>query len=311
MMMSMKKKSPATGSTLLLATLAVLLIGAADALAQFGSPQSRQPRAEELARPTVFLDRDRIGPGETGHVVILFDIRDSWRLYWKNPGAGALPPDFALELPDEFEAGDFLWPRPLLIEGQTGEMYCYEEQVAFFLPFTAPAVLTDDTAKITVDMTWAVCDENMCLFGRSNPELTIRTTGQTADDRPSGLDEEKKKLIEKHALRQPTLVERGSLETGARIEINDSQLILTGPSHGRTEGRFFPYDSTGVTYELSELSFDPEEETFRAVVSLKINAGDISRDLPTLGGIVVLGEKPDEPSYEFHVPFPASLLPSQ
>ncbi|TVQ52584.1 MAG: hypothetical protein EA377_09915 [Phycisphaerales bacterium] len=290
--------------------LLMAVILSAEAAAQFGSPQSRQPRAEELARPTVFLDRHTIGPGETGHVVILFDIRDSWRLYWKNPGAGALPPDFSLEVPDGFETDEFVWPRPVLIEGRTGDMYCYEDQVAFFLPFTAPPALTDDTVTINVDMTWAVCDENMCLFGRSSPELTIRTTSEVVDDRRSDLEDDKKKLIEKHAARQPTMVHRGSLETGARIEINDQQLILTGPSHGRTEGRFFPYDSTGVSYELRDLSFDREEESFRAVIDLKIDAVDASRGLPTLGGIVVLGDDPSDASYEFHVPFPATLLPS-
>ncbi len=294
--------------------LFVAVILSAEAAAQFGSPQSRQPRAEELARPTVFLDRESIGPGETGHVVILFEIRDSWRLYWKNPGAGALPPDFSLEVPDGFETDAFIWPRPLLIEGRTGDMYCYEDQVAFLLPFTAPPALTDDSATILVDMSWAVCDENMCLFGRSSPELTIRTTsritGEDGNDGRSVLDDEKKKLIEKHAARRPTMVHRGALDTGARIEIDDRQLILTGPSHGRTEGKFFPYDSTGVSYELRELSFDREEERFRAVIDLKINATDVSRGLPTLGGIVVLGDDPAEPSYEYHVPFPATLLPS-
>ncbi len=73
---------------------AVLVLSAsAVAHDQFGPTNLPGPNsADHLVAVNMVTDVQRVGPGQTFHLALIFDIEPQWRIYWKNPGEGAPPP---------------------------------------------------------------------------------------------------------------------------------------------------------------------------------------------------------------------------
>ena len=61
----------------------------------------------QSAHATVELvsDASEIAPGQTFHLGVTFDKEPHWHIYWKNPGASGLAPEFDWDLPAGFEVG--------------------------------------------------------------------------------------------------------------------------------------------------------------------------------------------------------------
>jgi DsbC/DsbD-like thiol-disulfide interchange protein len=272
-----------------------------EAIAQFspGPPGQRQAQltADQLVDVRVMLDRAEVGPGETFHVIAVFDIDRPWHLYWKNPGeAGALPPSVNVTVPDGFEVGEMRWPRPKRLNSPAGEMFCYENQLALFVPVTAPAELEDGEVTIETSFRYAVCDADRCLFGTGSQKPRLRTTS-TVGSEATSLSERNARVLERHLPRLPrTLTESDQTE----IALDETTLSITVPAHGYGRATFFPYDVAGVEFGKPEMTF--EDDRLTVTVPLSINPNNFRSGTPTAGGLIALGQEPDGPSYEGAVP---------
>jgi DsbC/DsbD-like thiol-disulfide interchange protein len=256
--------------------------------------QHRQVTADELVDVRVITDRTRVGPGETFHVLAVFDIKRPWHLYWKNPGeAGALPPSVDVVAPEGFSIGEILWPRPKRLNNPAGEMFCYENQLALFIPVTAPAELDDGEVALETSIRYAVCDANRCLFGQTVRRPRIRTTSDSTGEAADRLSRRDADLIERHLPRLPRVI---SDAEGGSIALHDEQLTITIPAHGHDRAAFFPLNAPGVTFGEANLSFN--DDSLTVTVALRINPRNLRGGPPKVGGLVTLGPEPDGPSYE-------------
>jgi DsbC/DsbD-like thiol-disulfide interchange protein len=274
----------------------------ADASAQFtpGSPGQRaQLTAEQLVDVRVIADRTHVGPGETFHVVALFDISRRWHLYWKNPGeAGAFPPSVSLTVPDGFSVGEVRWPRPKRLNSPAGEMFCYENQLALFIPVTAPVELAEGEVAVDAAIRYAVCDANRCLLGQTTKRQTIQaTTSHQTGGPANGLSAGDAALLERHLKRLPRQI--GDTDN-ASIFVQNETLIITVPAHGMEQATFFPLDSPGVEYGQPETAF--ADDQLVVSIALTINPNNFRGGHPSVGGLVALGREPDGPSYEGQLP---------
>lgn len=260
----------------------------------FRSGQQQQRTAEQLTRMQVVTDVTHpVMRSETFQLAVVFTIESPWHLYWKNPGEGAMPPRLRIEAPDGFEIGDVRWPRPKSISSPVGDMYCYEGEFALFVPITAPDDLADGEVTFKVNADWAVCDNEMCLFGSASRMVNVPVTAsdvRTLDARP------KHAMIVKH---QPRLAQ--NLGDSVQLQpVRTQQIRVRVPAHDLEKIEFFPYQSPGVTYGKPRFTRDGDH--YIVQVGLQVNANNFLNGSPNVGGLVALGEKPDDPSYEFSMP---------
>jgi thiol:disulfide interchange protein DsbD len=256
------------------------------------------PDAAEAHPVSVRLicDADSIGPHQTFHLAVRFDIRKKWHLYWKNPGEGALPPDIELTVPDGYTVGEILWPRPTAVTTSIGPEYCYFDTAVLFIPITAPASLPAGTATLRADVRWAAC-RKVCVLGRAQPEVTVNTSS-----RPVKSCEGPDLTLAAFRKRLPNpMVDLA----GAAISFEANTLTLSGPAGGMTSAAFFPVDRPGITYETAAVKV--ENDRFRVVTRVGLTPHNAGGEPMVLAGLVTLGEKADDPSYDFELPLDIDL----
>jgi DsbC/DsbD-like thiol-disulfide interchange protein len=272
----------------LCATLMLNLMPAAQATGGAGLHQQPSQRsASDVTRVRLMADVDRIAPGATFQLLIVFDIQPRWHLYWKNPGAGAAAPHVRITAPEGFEVGRTRWPRPIVLGSPTGDMYSYEGQIAIFVPLTAPSAIDDASATFKADISWAVCEKDICLLGNVKQEIELRVSGSVnASADP---------LIERHSARLP-INARASADASASFD--GETLTITGPAHGFTSAVFLPGSAPGIRYGEPRLMIDND----RFTLTVEVTVGPTRSTRPRIvGGLVMLGTKHDDPSYEAEV----------
>jgi len=258
----------------------------------------RRKTAEQLVRVRVLADVERVGPGEVFHLACVFDVEPKWHIYWRDPGTGAMPPEVTVTAPEGFRVGAIRWPRPRVMASPIGDEYGYENQVVLFVPVTAPRDLKEGRASLEALITWAVC-KDVCLLGRAEHAIELATSG-----RPTGRSGTPDPLIERHKRRLPKPLAKAD---GATVEFEGGTLTLTGPAGGCKTGRFFPVEGPGVTYEPPRVAIHGDR--FHVDVKVNVNPNNALGQPMTIGGLVALGSKLDDPCYHFELPVPASNSP--
>jgi len=120
---------------------------------------------------------DAVSAGAPFTVLIHFQIRPGWHIYWKNPGDSGLPPRVTWMLPRGFQAGPIEWPVPerLLAEGLMS--YGYTREATLPVRITPPATLGPDSVRIAGALEWLECKE-ACLAGSSALRLSLPVSPQ-------------------------------------------------------------------------------------------------------------------------------------
>lgn len=244
----------------------------------------------------LICDADSIGPHQTFHVAVRFDIRRKWHIYWKNPGEGALPPDIELTAPEGYTVGRILWPRPTAVTTSIGPEFCYFDTAVLFVPITAPAILPDGTVTLGVDVRWAACRE-ACVLGRLQAEVTVNTSS-----RPVASCDGPDLILAAFRKRLPDPL---ADLAGAAISFEANTLTLSGPAGGMTTAAFFPVDKPGITYETATVTVG--DDRFRVVTRVGLSPHNAGDEPMVLAGLVTLGEKADDPSYDFEIPLDIDL----
>ena len=274
---------------------AVLLLSApAVAHDQFGPPNPPGPNsADHLVAVNMVTDVQRVGPGQTFHLALIFDIEPQWRIYWKNPGEGAPPPQIKVQAPSGFEIGQTMWTRPRAFKTPVGPVYAYEGQAVLFVPVKAPMPLADGRVTLHAEIKWAVC-KDVCVLGEARRSVTVETT-----HRPVESPQVANPILLKHRMRLP-----GSLDTvsGASVTFDGTLLSIIGPAQGEKKAAYFPAHSRGVTYHEAEVTVT--NDRFRVLVRVDLRPNNALGEPMVLGGLVALGEKLDDPCYDFQLQLP-------
>lgn len=275
-----------------LAVSAALLPGGA-AHAQLGASAPGDSRGDGLVTVSLLCGSNPIGPGQTFHLGVRFDIMPKWHMYWKNPGAGALPPRIVVTAPAGYTVGDVLWPRPVAITTPLGPEYGYYDAVVLFVPITAPATLTDGTVSLHAFIQWTVCRE-VCRMGSARREVVTATSSRAGATAPTVGPGGPLAALWK---RLPAAL---SGLTAAGSSFDGTTLSLTGPAGGMTSAAFFPVDAPGITYGTADITI--RQSRFRVTVPVELKPANAAGEPMALAGLVTLGEKPDDPCYDFMIP---------
>jgi thiol:disulfide interchange protein DsbD len=245
----------------------------------------------ELVQVRALADVERVGPGQTFHLAVVFDLQPQWHIYWKNPGEGALPPRVVVEAPDGFTVAAPLWPRPTAVSTPVGSEYCYYEQMVLFVPITAPAELAAGRVTLKTTIDWAVC-KHVCKLGSARREVVVETAS-----RPWTSCDEPDPVLARHRRRLPRKLDELA---GAAVSFDGTTLTIIGPAGDRQRAAFFPNESPGVTYDEPEI--EVAGGRFSVSVAVELRPHNALDQPMVLGGLVALGDRSDDPSYDFQLP---------
>ena len=67
-----------------------------------------------------------------------------------------------------------------------------------------------------------------------------------------------------------------------------------------TSATFFPVDAPGITFGASNVTV--VQDRFRVTVPIEVKPHNARGEPMALAGLVTLGEKPDDPCYDFVIP---------
>lgn len=290
-----------------LAACLLVLLSTEAAFPQFIRPQQQheqQRRAEDYSDVRLAADAAVIRHGETFHLVVLFEMKPNWHIYWKNPGDGVVPPEVLLDVPDGFEVGESMWPRPKRIDGTFGNVYSYADEAAIFFPVTVPEDFDADEATFEASVAFAVCDPRKCLFGDMSRRLTLPVS---RDGTIAGTEPEHADAIARQRERLPRPINEVE-NARAEIRPNSSELHITGPIPHGGHIAFYSHDSQGVSY--GEAAIEVEGDRFTARIELDVNPRNFTGGPPRIGGLIVFGEDHRGPSYEINLPLPSASIPA-
>ncbi len=225
--------------------------------------------AQEIPTPVrakLVSNIDRVKPGESFNLGVLFEIDPGWHIYWKYPGETGLPTKLTLNMPDSYQTSGVMWPIPGAYKKTDGGVdFGYENSVLLWTNIQVPSdAQIDKSVDIETQVSWISCKE-ICIPGKAklnfSPKLGERTSSSSealfadwSDSLPISLTDRKNPFqIEVHKI--------DSAHGQVKVEIK----LKSNPQSEKIEYYPNPGDSLLVQnissiksedFNLTEISFD-------------------------------------------------------
>jgi len=235
----------------------------------------------ELVKAELLVDTSAVVAGKSLKAGVLLKMVPGWHTYWKFPGDAGIPTEIKWKLAPGWKAGQIQWPTPLkLDEPGDIQIYGYHDEVLLMQEITAPASLSDRTAKIAAQVDWLVC-EKICIPGGTAVELELPVAGEAEP-----ANEELFARFQR-ALPQAWPAGGGASASWSR-GANDLTLRVKSPAlAGYSAIEFHPLPGDKVVVGHPATKREPDGVSFR----IPIETTDQS--LGSIPGIVVFGSTPE------------------
>lgn len=253
---------------------------------------------EQLVQTRVVSPAQRLQPGRTFEIAVVFKIARGWHIYWEHPGDAGAATAVTVRAPAGFTVGATRFPRPQTFQEPDGTTYGYEREVALFVPVTTPASL-DPATPVTfrIEVFFLVCRER-CLMGTYHASLTLPA--------PVPVSTTDRRMLDRFAARVPRSLPalRG---TAARlVDVGDDgvRLVLTIPAAGAEAVEILPIPGPGV--EPGAAKVERRGDWFRVEVPVEIRPHNAEGNEMRVRGVLGFGRDPEGVSYAFSVPVPTA-----
>lgn len=250
--------------------------------------------ATQLVSVEIRADTRQITPGQEFHLAFVFDIEPQWHIYWINPGSSGIPTQIDIKVPEGFEVGQTLFPRPVPFgssKSPEGLTYGYEERAVLFVPIKAPLRLPSEDLSFKADIAFLVC-KGKCFMGNVKRSIIIRAT-----EDPLGLSRGIDPILAAAKKRIPMPLE--TLE-GASLQFRGSTLTVIVPADEATNAMLFPIEMPGVTY--ADPQFEHRDGLLIMSVSVEVKPQNAQGKPLMLAGVIGLGDDRSDPCYAFELP---------
>ncbi|HUX74317.1 MAG TPA: thioredoxin family protein [Steroidobacteraceae bacterium] len=190
-----------------------------------------------------------IAPGQSFWVALLFDIRDGWHTYWRNPGDSGQATRLSWTLPRGFTAGPIVWTAPHRFELAPLINFGYAKRALHLVQIAAPKDLAGHSpVTLRAHAHWLVCS-NMCIPESADLQLTLPVTATRG-----ALDPSAAALFAaaRSELPQPA-------PATATAQVRNGRLLITlGADWGATltairSLTFVPYDDGVIEYAAPQV----------------------------------------------------------
>jgi len=269
----------------------------------FDAPEDAMDIAQ-VARVALVADVARVRPGETFHLAITASMAKHWHTYWMNPGDTGVPVRLNVQAPEGFTVGELRYPRPQVITGPEGTTYGYDEEAWIFVPVTAPSSLSagDAPFEFTVELMYLVCRE-MCLIGSETLSLSLPAG---AGDAATPADERTMAAMRPWLARVPAPLEKLDGATMS-VDLDAGHVRISVPvaaaaATADASPVILPAPGPGVRFGEPAIRRDGDRWDIR--IPLTLSPGNTLGQPYRIRGLLGLGEKPEDPAWQFHQTFP-------
>lgn len=164
---------------ILIFSSAALLLGAPLAMAQTESVvKDGKPRYVET---NLIPEFNSITAGQPLNFAITQKHTPGWHTYWKNPGDSGETTSIEWILPQDFKAGEMIYPAPEL--QPTGPLvnFGFGHDETLLTSIDVPAKIDGDSVTLTAKISWLVCHD-ICVPEMKEVSMTLPVTkaGETA-----------------------------------------------------------------------------------------------------------------------------------
>lgn len=167
-----------------------------------------------------------------------FELKDGWKIYWRNAGDAGLPPRIALDPSENIASVEILFPGPTrYVESWGLQAFGYSKEVVY--PLLIERKDKDALATLRFTLDYMVCDE-VCIPYTEKLSLLIPPDAALADDERSLLEHYIAHLAQPARVvpqnfSDPALVQKGkepfldiTLEQPGQVR--DADIFVEGPS---------------------------------------------------------------------------------
>ncbi len=265
------------------------------------SPFDSQPATEERQPATAkfWASPQQVVAGETTYIAVEFSIEEHWHIYWLYAGANGDPTEFNVMAPENIEVGPVIFPRPQRFKEPEGDVYGYENKAVFLVPLTVHKNHRARKISVSIDAYWLVC-RKICLLGEKSQKIMVEVLPPDATVQPP--DAQVKAALAAKPIDAITV-------KGFEIFFGGGLLKLSGPLKGLDKADFFPNPMAGIQYGTPKITTSGSR--FEIDVPVEIELHNTLGEKLDLRGLVVLGDKPTDPSYSFSVPAKAQTPPDK
>lgn len=246
-----------------------------------------QPVEKKHATAQIWVSPKSVPAGGTAYVAVEMSIDAEWHVYWLYSGASGEPTDITVTAPPGVTVGSVIFPRPDRFKESEGYVYGYANKALFLVPITIDTAQSPGKITIAVDAFWLVC-RKVCLLGDANKELTLDVIAAGAET------PEPDAKIQAAKAHQPVDL---TTSKGFDLAFGGKTLKLSGPLASFKKADFFPDPVPGIEYGTPKITLS--EGQFEIDVPVEIDIRNMLDEPLELRGLVVLGDKPTDPSYSF------------
>ena len=245
-----------------------------------------------------------------------------WHAYWINPGDAGKEPRAKWNFPnEEWQASEFSFPPPHVIPYDTLITYGYNEGI---LLLTRVSNLGDlaglETSEIAVDLSWVVCDDEICVPERTRLHIALPVVSgdpgdpnplfETArDSLPSKADWDSRFAISED------LVEFRLVPDTRNEEFNDPYLFIANKDLVEYGSQSASEFNEGLFFTMEASRWSERVEETRAVLTYTDDDGEnkavelsLSKDDGSFVSVTLTAKAPEDFASLFSLTSPQTLL---
>jgi thiol:disulfide interchange protein DsbD len=226
-----------------------------------GSPESLTSRLldEKKSAPVAVAlssEKDSFAPKETLWLAIQLQPESGWHLYWKRPGDNGFPLAVEWTLPQNFTAGDIVWPTPERLEFGEQISFGYSGDVTLLVPIAAPKQLkATEPYQFSAKIVGLACSEDTCQPFEEVVEFSLPNKSSLAETNESAtLFSSARQKLSSDVPSSVLLGAKHKLGGFVHLELRSGDTL---PAIQTAE--FFPLESSAIDYHVPAAIYKSEE----------------------------------------------------
>lgn len=217
-------------------------------------------------------------PDGRAAMLVQFEVRPGWHMYWMNPGDSGGPPTAKATLPEGWKLGAPIWPRPSVLRHDGETVFVHEGAWSWLVPLEGPASGALPNFAFELRVSWMVCRE-ACELGKASLQVAPPSAPL------------------------PPAPERGGAgafpvmpAAGDSVLVADGGLHLRVDARGRSSARFVQATNPGV--QLNGSNPAPARiDDGKALLDapLVVRPEDSLGQALAISGVLLLGDRLEDP----------------
>lgn len=211
-------------------------------------------------------------------LLVRFEVKPEWHMYWMNPGDSGAPPTAKADLPQGWRLGEPIWPRPRVQQTDGETLFVHEGKWGWLVPVEGPVARALPDFPIELKLRWMVCRLNCSVGGAQ-----IRVPVATGEPSPP-----------------PTEVGGAAfplnLSVDDRVLVEGATLRLDCAARGKMAGQFVQATDPGVGIgPFNPVAVPVSEGRAKIDLALVVKPQDSLGKPLAVSGLLLLGDRLGDP----------------